>query len=403
MCFQKTKIYARFALILLALLAALNCSAHDARWSDVPGMVIDHSPASSGQFIGSPSLVILTNGDYLASHDFFGPKSGCARSGTTVIYKSSDHGLTWRETARLSGAFWSNLFLHDGAVYLMGVNHEYGDIVIRRSDNGGINWTMPKNARTGQLTDNGKYHTAPVPVVEHAGKLWRAFEDASDGTVWGKRFRAGVFSAPAGSDLLNATNWMFSEFLSRDSVWLDGHFNGWLEGNVVVAPSAQVVDVLRVDTPDFPERAAIVQVTEDGRGMRFSPTNGIIEFPGGAKKFTIRFDAKSQYYWSLASVASPDGGEVPGGIRNLLALIRSCDLRHWEIRATLLQNGDIYRHGFQYADWQVEGNDLIAVVRTAFDDEHGGAHNYHDSNFMIFCRWSHFRDRTDRPLKTAAN
>jgi hypothetical protein len=51
----------------------------------VPGVVIDHVPATSGLYIGSPSLAILPKGDYVASHDFFGPKSGefkSARSGT---------------------------------------------------------------------------------------------------------------------------------------------------------------------------------------------------------------------------------------------------------------------------------------------------------------------------------
>src|SRR4051812_28468776 len=42
----------------------------------VPGVVIDHVPPSSGLYVGSPSIAVLANGDYLASHDYFGPKSG---------------------------------------------------------------------------------------------------------------------------------------------------------------------------------------------------------------------------------------------------------------------------------------------------------------------------------------
>jgi hypothetical protein len=400
MLFPKNKFRASFALILSVMLAALNCSASDVRWPDVPGVVIDHSPAASGQFIGSPSLVILTNGDYLASHDFFGPKSACARSGTTVIFKSSDHGLTWQETAHLSGAFWSNLFLHDGAVYLLGVNHEYGDIVIRRSDDDGKKWTTPKNSRTGRLTENGKFHTAPVPVVEHEGRLWRAFEDASDGTIWGKRFRAGVISVSTDANLLVATNWTFSNFLPRDSGWLGGNFNAWLEGNAVETQDDQIMDVLRVDTPGLPEKAALVQVTADGKKVSFQPTNGFVDFPGGAKKFTIRFDAQSHYYWSLTSIVSAKSPSPPGSIRNTLALIRSRDLLHWETRAVLLQNEETKYHGFQYADWQFDGNDLVAAVRTAFDDDDGGAHNNHDSNFLTFHRWQNFRELSD--FKTAA-
>ena len=39
----------------------------------VPGVVIDYSPAETGKYIGSPSIAILPNGYYVASHDFFGP------------------------------------------------------------------------------------------------------------------------------------------------------------------------------------------------------------------------------------------------------------------------------------------------------------------------------------------
>lgn len=54
----------------------------------VPGTVIAYSPASSGLYIGSPSIVVLTNGHYLASHDFFGPKSTEHSSAVSRIYRS---------------------------------------------------------------------------------------------------------------------------------------------------------------------------------------------------------------------------------------------------------------------------------------------------------------------------
>jgi hypothetical protein len=38
-------------------------------------------------------------------------------------------------------------------------------------------------------------------------------------------------------------------------------------------------------------------------------------------------------------------------------------------------------------DWQFEGDDVIAAVRTAFR----GAHNFHDSNYIVFQRIPRFR------------
>lgn len=379
------------AWLLRCSFLVLGCSHINAAVSPaVPGVMIDHSPASSGQYIGSPSIVILANGYYLASHDFFGPKSGSVICATTAIFRSTDRGAMWREIARVQCSFWANLFVHRGVVYLMGVENQHGRIVIRRSLDGGVTWTEPDSTVSGLLTPRGRFHTAPVPMVEHAGKLWRAFENADGG---GKRLRAGMLSVPVEADLLNATNWTFSNFLPRDPKWLAGNSGPWLEGNAVATPEGKMVDVLRVNTPGLPEKAALAEVSDDGRTISFSPTRSFVDFPGGSKKFTIRFDAKSDGYWSLASMVLPEDAKAdrPGSIRNTLALIRSHDLRHWEVRAILLHDPDTKRHGFQYADWQFDGNDIIFVCRTAYDDKEGGAHTYHDANFLTFHRIKEFR------------
>src|SRR5512137_2915330 len=61
-------------------------------FSKVPGVVIDHSPASSGLYIGSPSIAVLPNGDYVASHDFFGPKSAEHQTSRSAVFRASDRG-----------------------------------------------------------------------------------------------------------------------------------------------------------------------------------------------------------------------------------------------------------------------------------------------------------------------
>lgn len=97
-----------------------------------PGTVIDHSPASSGLYIGSPSIVILPNGEYLSSHDFFGPKSAEHESPNSVVFSSNDRGVTWRKVATLKGLFWAGLFVHREAVYIMGTDRHHGRSIIPR-------------------------------------------------------------------------------------------------------------------------------------------------------------------------------------------------------------------------------------------------------------------------------
>lgn len=330
------------------------------------------------------------------SSKFFGP--GSSRD-ISVVYASHDRGKSWQPLARIQGQWWSSLFVHRGQLYLMGTSKEYGYCVIRRSTDGGRTWTTPLDRTTGLLLDDGKYHCAPVPVVVHQGRLWRAMEDAQGPGPWGQHFRAFMMSIPEDADLLRADSWTCSNRFGRDPGWLDGKFNGWLEGNAVVTPQGQIVNLLRVDCAPLGGRAAWVEVSSDGRQIRFDPAGGFVPFPGGSVKFAIRYDAASKHYWSLTSVGCERHPQKkPAQVRNKLALIRSPDLRSWEVRAVVLDHPDVLKHAFQYVDWQFDGDDLIAASRTAHDDDVGGAHNAHDANYLTFHRIERFRTLKDREL-----
>jgi hypothetical protein len=361
----------------------------------VPGVVIDHSPASSGIYIGSPSLAVWTNGDYVASHDEFGPKSTEHSRAVSHLFRSHDHGASWKRISTVDGAFWSSLFTHRGALYLLGPDRHHGNVLIRRSTDGGVTWTSPTNGATGLLRGDGQYHCAPMPVIEHAGRLWRAMEWRNPPIAWGINYRAGMLSAPVDADLLNTTNWTCSNFLPSERAWNGGDMGAWLEGNAVVTPAGELVDVLRVQTKSPDERAAIVHISPDGKTASFDPATGFVKFPGGAKKFTIRFDPQTRRYWALASIVlDRDRGGDPGRTRNTVALTASSDLLNWEVRCILLHHPDVARHGFQYVDWLFDGEDIIAACRTAFDDAQGGAHNCHDANYLTFHRFANFRRLT---------
>jgi hypothetical protein len=355
-----------------------------------PGVVIDHLPATKKAYLGSPSIAVLPDGAYVASHDIFGKDSS---RDETVVFESRDKGATWKKISEIRGQWWSTLFVHRTNLYLIGTTREYGFAAIRRSSDGGKTWTEPRDSNSGLLRDDGAYHCAPVSVVVHNGRIWRAMEDAMGEGGWGKRFRAFMMSAPENADLLKADSWTFSNPIARNSNWLGGAFDGWLEGNAVVLPDGHMADILRVASKNYPERAAIIRISDDGKQATFDATNDFIEFPGGAKKFTIRFDSQSKRYWSLAnSVPKKFQSTDPDHARNTLALVSSADCRNWRVEKVLFQNPETKKHGYQYVDWLFEGDDLIAVIRVAHDDDFGGANSYHNSNYITFLRVKNFRN-----------
>ena len=394
----------RFLVLVPALGAAENLrrapveawpAAPPPDFSKVPGVVISHVPASTGFYVGSPSIVILPDGDYVVSHDSRRYKSPQhpledMTGDRTRVFRSRDRGRKWEHLTDLK-AFWSSLFFHRGTLYLFGPSKVYGDVVIRRSADGGRTWTEP-TAGSGILLANGdRYHCAPTPVIEHAGRLWRAMEQE----IGGRTFLAFMMSAPAEADLLNPASWAASNRILPDKSWLGGRFNGWLEGNAVVTPEGAIVNMLRVEFNEPDEKSAVIRISADGSTASFGPAHGFISFPGGNKKFTIRFDPVSRLYWSLSSyVPSRHYDARPARVRNTLALVSSPDLAKWTVKSIVLYHSDVAKHGFHYVDWQFEGDDLVAAARTGFDDGLGGAIRAHDANFITFHRVENFRRRT---------
>ena len=374
-----------------------------------PGIVIDKSNDPQHVFFGSPSIVILPDGNYVASHDYFGGGTG---SDSTAIFISNDRGASWEREAGLHGQYWSTLFIHNRQLYILGDSKEYGNIVIRRSGDGGRTWTIPLDENHGLLR-KGHFHCGPVPVVIHDGRIWRAMEKVT-GTDWPLNFHAMVISAPDSVDLLKAQNWETTNALTFDTSWMNAAKPGWLEGNVVVAPDGSLKEVMRLNgtqgslksfkqtgyvkgIPRY-ETAAILDISANGKTLSFDPTKEFINFPGAESKFTIRYNSISKRYWAIVNkITNRQTGTEwkysPQHQRNVLILTSSKDLRHWKENYTIISYNEGAKlsmndkTGFQYVNWQFDGNDLISVIRTAW----GNANSYHNANYVTFMRIHNFR------------
>jgi hypothetical protein len=355
----------------------------------VPGVVVAHSPAKSGKYIGSAGIALLGDGTLLAKHDEFGPKSTEHRSAVTRVFRSQDAGKSWRAIVKIDGLFWSNIFEHCGVVYMIGTHHHHGALVVYRSTDGGESWSTPKDGKSG-LIRSGSFHTAPVPVVIHNNRLWRAFEDADGGGGWGERYRPRVMSIPVDGDLLDADQWTITNPIERDGGWLGGDFWCVLEGNVVVDRDGIVRNILR---SNLDSTAAVTTTSADGKTETIDAAFDRTMLPGASKKLLIRWDEPSQLYWALSNPAPPNTPEKEtASFRNSLVLFSSPDLRKWTKRCVLLHHPDKGLRAFQYPDWIIDGEDLLVASRTAYDDGLGGAHRAHDANYLTFHRFPKFRN-----------
>ncbi|SBV97214.1 DUF1735 domain-containing protein [uncultured Dysgonomonas sp.] len=366
-----------------------------------PGTVIAHIPASEKKFIGSPSICIMPNGNYIASHDentVVNPTT----NNITHVYRSEDKGKTWAYMSKITGQFWSSVFVYQGDLYIHGPDKVAGKLVIRKSTDYGKTWTNPDKDTNGLLLER-RISGAPTPVIFHKERIWRAIEDASfsGNNSEGKwRYQAMMTSAPMGSDLLDASNWTTSNTLQYDSTYLDGKFGGWLEGNAVAGPDGKLHNILRVEVPvGCYQYAALVSISDDGKTASFDPHTGFFRMAGGASKFTIRYDELSKKYYTLTNYNYEEYTDIrPTRIRNVLVLMSSDNIRNWKINRILLRHSDVRNVGFQYVDWQFDGEDIIFTSRTSYPDEFGGAMNYHNANYLTFHRIFRFRDTKETDL-----
>ncbi len=376
-----------FATSFLTLIAA---ATSDAQKSSVPpldpamGVAVAHSPASSKRYVTTPAIEILPDGSYLIAHQGLG---------ATDVYHSTDRGKSWKLISRLKPLGWAGFFIHGDKLYMMGTQGGFSPLLIYRSEDWGKTWTQPVDSKTGLIRD-GSWHTSSMPMIEYKGRIYRGIDFHYSDTR--RDMSPCLFSIDADADLLDASNWYNTEPLPRPSEDEVGFkWGNWFEAGAVIFPSGKPGLIIRCDYREGGnEKAVLIEaVDEKGTALNFDPKRDFINFPGGCKKFNVLYDEKSGLYWTLSNFVPRKHWDYnPERARNTLVLMRSKDLRIWEARCAVLYGPDIDHHGFHYADFRFDGDDMIAAIRTAYDDGMGGAHSQHDANYLLFKRIANFRN-----------
>lgn len=353
--------------------------------SRVPGVVVHRLPVPSlaerltgrAVYTASPSIAVLPSGEYVITDNLFGPGSGADRSGTTQVFGSHDRGQHWETLAVLRDMKRGSLFVHRGSLYLLGYRAAPGDILIRRSDDGGRTWTEPR-AETSGLLLRGTFGGTPNRPVIHGGRIWIAQS--------GKR----VLSAPVEADLLRADSWT----LSGKADTSGGPFGkGQIitEAQVVASPETGVVVLPKIQSRAF---TVLLRAGPKPKKIRDPQDQDWVALPGGEKKFAAGSDPVSGWFFALTNPVLPayrDSGWSPEMIRNAAALVVSRDLRDWRIATVFLESPNVDYEAFQYLAYDFDGDDLVIAARSAFEVGDGKPPRGHDSNLTTFHRLENFR------------
>lgn len=426
----------------------------------LPGTVMAYSPPSSGRYLGSPMLVRCGDGSLLSSHDWFGPKSSEGKIGQTFLVRSRDEGKTWslgREMRHLTspqhddeGVYWQALYRDDSLLYSMGAASISGPLVIRRSEDHGNSWTVVDETQGRLLPpENGKTWACGPLVLTDTRGCWAVLENQRSARWADNQIK--VLHAKSGSVLLRASSWQSSNVLTGDPSWLEGSFRGWLEASPLVTREGKMLATLRVDhrRPNgagIGGKAALIHIDPSATSaprIEFSAkpydpaqnnASGFIDFPGGGLRFIIRYDRNSDRYWSVCNY-------IPRRFRNerynaerfrgVLVLVSSVDLTDWKIERIIMHDPRLYAQdaatvrsafegpisgkyfhtsfGLQYPWFLIEGDDLLVVVRAAWQSPDGPPHAGHDANYHTFTRVTRFRCRSQvedfrwEPVSTREN
>jgi len=367
-------------------MVASEALAQTADLSGVPGVVLNYRLNSTRTyFFSDPEIVVLPNGDYVASHALAGSLSNSGVTGTTSLFRSSDKGSTWTSLGSLPNMLRGSLFVSGSALYLIGANKDTSgnNTQIRRSLDNGTTWTTPSGTTSGLFSSVGGPGTPTNPVV-YDGRIWCGFTTS-------------VYSAPVGTDLLNQANWTRSDAPPWNNYF--GVSNPlWFEGQVMASSATGVVMMpkVRPETPPVnftakPPYAALITVTSPTT-TTFDPATGFVPLPGGEKKFGGSYDPVSGKFYVLSNpvLAAYASGTVPELVRNTGAILSSKDLSHWDVEKIFLYTENVTQEGFQYFQFDYDGNDMVVASRTAFNIG-GTMDRGHDSNLLTVHKIQNFR------------
>ncbi len=324
----------------------------------------------SGKHLCSPSIVKTGSGRLIAGMDVFGPAMG---QNTTLLFSSDDKGESWHYLCDLYPFYWSCLFYHQDAIFLLGVTTEYGNLQISRSTDDGVTWEAPCTILYGAnvLCATGGISREPMHLTEYHGRLYTGLSIGS-WKIGGHD--PAVLSIATDADPMLAESWTLSDPLPFEGKWKDeaGKRGDAIEGNFVVAPDGKLYDYMRW------KRGEMLKLRVNTDQLDVAPEYVSIE-PAPVSNSMFRIFFHNGKYYLLTNRKSRTHGDY---LRNVLSLYESNDLKSFRFLRDIvnMEDEDPRQFGFQYPAFSLDGNTLYVTIRSAFNN----ADSFHNSNYILF-------------------
>ena len=152
---------------------------------------------------------------------------------------------------------------------------------------------------------------------------------------------------------------------------------------MVVDPDGRLLNIMRFENTE--QKAIVYEVDQTNHEAPLKYLR-CMDFPANRTKFEIKFDPVSRRYYTIGTRIYAEDRQ---NARNLSSLLVSEDLVHWRVAWDVFdyRHSDYEKVGFQYVDFEFEGDDMIFLCRVSLND----AHNLHDTNYQTFHKLKQFR------------
>jgi hypothetical protein len=322
--------------------------------------------------VANPSFIIRSNGDYIAC------ASGLVGS---QVWRSTNKGSSW---SALSGDFSINrqsVFEVAGVLYVIGEDGDDGGTRIYRSSNGGSSWTTALLSGLGVAGGDAPSH---VDIVN--GRIWKACAGANG--------EPRLLSADVNANLMVTSSWTVAQGGPTAGTYTlangqRGKVINGPEGTLLTTREGRVINATKSTvfrSAADGEREGIAQVYAVNTTTTKADVNYAGPYlPGTASKYTVRFDPVSDKYWALTTV-----GPTRSQLNLYSATTSGARINDFKFVRTILTTKSFY-DGWNYPFMQIEGNDIVFVLRTAWGDDRGMATRWHNGNNFTFHRIRNFR------------